>query len=60
MVSYYVCRTCMYIMYLSSTCVLRYNMQECGICGYTNVANGNGLYKSTSNMHILQTNYTKV
>ena len=35
-VSYCVCRTCMYTIKLSYTYVLCYNMQEYGICSYCN------------------------
>ena len=35
-VSYYVCRTCMYTIYLSYTYVLCYNIQEYRICSFCN------------------------
>jgi len=36
MVSYYVCRTCMYSIYLPYTYVLCYNIQDYGICSFCN------------------------
>ena len=48
MVSYYVCRTCMYNIYLSYTYVLCYNIQEYGICSFCNRSSSSSVICQTT------------